>query len=115
MDLLASSGSDVPITDAFRYGNYIEGVVWFVVGGLAFKAARDRGARRFAPAFLITFIAFGVSDWVESTTGAWWWPWWLFAWKAICVLAVVAMLYAVKRQAARGSLNAGRSGSNPSG
>jgi hypothetical protein len=31
----------------------------------------------------------GASDIVESRTGAWWRPWWLFAWKAVCVIALL--------------------------
>ena len=41
-----------PITDAFRYSNTAEGVVWLVVGVLAFKAARDKALPRLALAFL---------------------------------------------------------------
>ena len=92
--------SDADITDAFRYSNYIEGVVWFAVGGLAFKAARDRGAGHFAPWFLVTFLAFGLSDWLESITGAWWRPWWLFVWKAAGVIIVLALTIAAKRSIA---------------
>lgn len=80
-----------PITDSFRYSNYIEGVVWIVVGLLALKAARDRNCPRHAWPLLIVFVLFGFSDWVESTIGAWWRPWWLFVWKAACVLAILAI------------------------
>ena len=38
----------------------------------------------------LLFVAFGISDAVELTTGAWWRPWWLFLWKAICVGSLVA-------------------------
>ncbi|MDB5325855.1 MAG: hypothetical protein JWM57_1424 [Phycisphaerales bacterium] len=90
--------SDPTITDAFRYSNYIEGVFWFAVGALAFKAARDRGCPRHAKWLLITFVIFGFSDWVESTTGAWWRPWWLFVWKAVCVVAVVVITVHARRR-----------------
>jgi hypothetical protein len=29
---------------------------------------------------------FGISDLIESETGAWWEPWWLFVMKSLCVL-----------------------------
>jgi hypothetical protein len=31
---------------------------------------------------------------VEARTGAWWEPWWLFVWKALCV---VGLLYGCLR------------------
>ena len=80
-----------PITDAFRYSNYVEGFFWTGVGLLAFKAARDRQLPRLAWAYLGTLIVFGCSDWVESTTGAWWRPWWLFVWKAVGVAVLVGL------------------------
>lgn len=36
--------------------------------------------------------AFGISDFVEAHTGAFWKPWWLFAWKAACVLALLLLV-----------------------
>lgn len=95
-----------PITDAFRYSNYVEGFLWIFVGILSWKAARDRRFPRMAVALLVTFIIFGFSDWVESTTGAWWRPWWLFAWKAACVTAVVAMLVGAKMSQRRPGISA---------
>lgn len=86
--------NDGPITDAFRYSNYVEGFFWIGVGLLAWKAARDRALPRLARAYLGTLIVFGFSDWVESTTGAWWRPWWLFAWKAACVAVLVGLTVA---------------------
>ena len=86
--------TDVVITDAFRDSNYVEGFFWIGVGLLAFKAARDRKVPRLAWAYLGTLIVFGCSDWVESTTGAWWRPWWLFAWKAACVGVLVGLTVA---------------------
>jgi hypothetical protein len=42
-------------------------------------------------------VPFGLSDLVESQTGAWWTPWWLFAWKALCVLGLLACGVALVR------------------
>jgi hypothetical protein len=36
-----------------------------------------------------TLAVFGGSDLVEARTGAWWRPWWLFVWKAACVLVLL--------------------------
>lgn len=40
----------------------------------------------------VTLILFGFSDIVEASTGAWWRPWWLFVWKALCVLILLMLL-----------------------
>ncbi|HTD65354.1 MAG TPA: hypothetical protein VK846_02340, partial [Candidatus Limnocylindria bacterium] len=36
----------------------------------------------------LTLAVFGGSDLVEARTGAWWKPWWLFVWKALCVIGL---------------------------
>jgi len=60
------------------------------------------GPRRDAVAAAVAFVAFGGSDVVESFTGAWWRPWWLFAWKAACVLGLLVLLARRRRRQARG-------------
>jgi len=35
-------------------------------------------------------VLFGVSDLIEARTGAWWRPWWLCCWKAVCLTGMVA-------------------------
>lgn len=77
------------ITPEFRYANYAEGVLWMVVGVVTLFVVRQRGAQRLAFGMLATLVVFGVSDWVETTTGAWYRPWWLFVWKAVCVAILV--------------------------
>ncbi len=70
-------------------GNAIEAAFWILIG-VAFAvfammkgSAASRG-RMFSIAGV--FVLFGLSDVVEIQTGAWWNPWWLFVWKAACVL-----------------------------
>ena len=49
----------------------------------------------------IGLMAFGVSDFVEMATGAWWEPWWLLVWKGICVgvfIYIFIHLYFERRQ-----------------
>jgi hypothetical protein len=53
-------------------------------------AERFRPAARPSRGIGITMLVFGASDLVEMRTGAWWSPWWLFAWKAACVLLLLA-------------------------
>jgi hypothetical protein len=48
------------------------------------------------------FLVFGISDLIESQTGAWWRPLWLLLMKAACVAVVVAGFvgyYRIKKSA----------------
>ena len=82
------------ITREFVYLNYIEAVMWIALGlGAAVQALRFRGpGRRDLVVLAIDLIAFGVSDIIETQTGAWWRPWWLLAWKVTCVAVMLALL-----------------------
>lgn len=46
----------------------------------------------------LSFAVFGVSDLIESETGAWWRPWWLFGMKAACVLGFLLAWRANRRK-----------------
>ena len=76
-------------------GNYIEALIWFLFAiGFAVNAGKTSGRTRINR--LITtliFLLFGGSDIVEVQTGAWWSPWWLFVWKASCVLSMVILFW----------------------
>ena len=63
-------------------------------------ALRRRQGRASAASAAVVFIAFGVSDIVETTTGAWWRPWWLLVWKGVCVLALLTLFVRWRRPAA---------------
>ena len=81
-------------------GNLVEGIFWSGVGlcfAISMLAPPVRWDKAVAAA---TFILFGLSDFVEMHTGAWWRPWWLLAWKATCVAVMGALLwrYTVRRQ-----------------
>jgi phosphotransferase system glucose/maltose/N-acetylglucosamine-specific IIC component len=80
-------------------GNYIESFLWFCFAiGFAVNAGKTSGRTRIHR--LITtliFLLFGGSDIVEVQTGAWWSPWWLFVWKASCVLSMVILLWVYLR------------------
>lgn len=64
------------------YFNLMEGCYWVGLGVLAAWRIR-RPVRR----YLLTadMVIFGLSDFVEMQTGAWWRPWWLLVWKASCI------------------------------
>lgn len=72
--------------------NLLEGCLWIALalGLLIYAALRSRLRSLALPA--VALIAFGCSDFVEMTTGAWWRPWWLLLWKAACVLTLAAAL-----------------------
>lgn len=47
-------------------------------------------------------VIFGASDWFEANThNEWWRPWWLFLWKAACVLALLAVTVNAYRRRGR--------------
>jgi hypothetical protein len=89
----------------FALSNRIEAVFWIAIAmAMIIAAMRQSGAARI-DCFIaaIAFALFGLSDLVETKTGAWWRPWWLFAWKAACVLALLVLFvrYLRRRRLAR--------------
>jgi hypothetical protein len=80
-------------------GNYFEALIWFLFAiGFAVNAGKTSGKTRINR--LITtliFLLFGGSDIVEVQTGAWWSPWWLFVWKASCVLSMAILFWVYLR------------------
>ena len=77
--------------DLERDGNLIEAGVWFLLSIVllvyAFRSAKQFRFVLFV--LVVTLAAFGGSDLVEARTGAWWKPWWLFVWKAACVIMLL--------------------------
>ncbi|MBE7495235.1 MAG: hypothetical protein HS117_09830 [Verrucomicrobiaceae bacterium] len=86
-------------TDFSRLFNLGEACLWFVIALLLLFRPPPRLAvtawRWWLP---LAFAVFGLSDLIESGTGAWWHPWWLLVMKAACVLA---FLLAWRAQRAR--------------
>ncbi len=82
------------ITDEFRYLNFLEACLWVAIAAIAAViAARNPGrVRSRCLTLALTLVAFGISDVVETRTGAWWRPWWLLVWKAACVVVLLALL-----------------------
>ena len=85
--------------------NRVEAALWIAIAlAMMLEARRSRGAARIdCFAASLAFALFSFSDIVETTTGAWWRPWWLLAWKSACVLAFLVLLVRhVKRTRRRG-------------
>ena len=72
--------------------NSFESVLWLVISitllRQAFRQPNLKG-RLLLSAFGL--FAFAGTDVVEMQTGAWWRPWWLFAWKAACMMLLVGV------------------------
>jgi hypothetical protein len=78
--------------DPLALGNLIEAGLWLVIALiLVGKALTVRGAiRRVLLVLAGAFVAFGISDVIESQTGAWWRPPWLLLLKGSCILVFLA-------------------------
>lgn len=78
----------MPLSD---WVNWIEVFLWSIAGIAVLASARRCGSDRRALAITagIAFLLFAGSDYVELSTGAWWKPPWLLAWKAACVAALL--------------------------
>lgn len=90
------------------FANLIEAGLWFAVALVwLLKSIQANRPLRFIFAFLaIAFLAFGISDLIESQTGAWWRPLWLLCLKGTCVVSFVlgfAAYYRIKRATGRES------------
>jgi len=79
------------ITREFIVSNYVECGLWCSIG-LGFVIAWIRYRLLDAVIAAVTFLLFGLSDYIEAHTGAWWQPWPLLALKAGCILVFIVLL-----------------------
>ena len=78
--------------------NLCEGIMWVVIALiLAIKAVKQRQYRRFSIWASVSFLLFGISDFIEMKTGAWWVPWPLLLLKAACVASFLACLVSYRK------------------
>lgn len=84
--------------------NVAEAALWFAFAAIiALLGGRVRGLTpRPRAAWAIAFLAFGVSDLIESRTGAWWKPAGLLVYKGVCLAAIAGVGLIVLRNRARG-------------
>jgi hypothetical protein len=81
----------------FVYTNYAEAGLWVALSVVTIVKRNSRSSWGLA-GFL---LAFGVSDVIETRTGAWYEPIGLLALKAVCVVGIVtcgAMVWRARRQ-----------------
>ena len=77
--------------DLERDGNIIEAGVWFLLSLVlvGYVFTQPKPLRPALWLLAVTMAVFGSSDLVEARTGAWWTPWWLFVWKALCAVGLL--------------------------
>lgn len=86
--IFATSFINMSLEQIFNLG---EGILWIMIAGyLLLRSRWDRIYRMILIGGSVTFLFFGISDFIEMQTGAWYRPWWLFAFKALCVISLIA-------------------------
>jgi hypothetical protein len=79
--------------------NLCEGIMWVVIAlVLAINAVKQRKYRLFSIWASVSFLLFGVSDFIEMKTGAWWEPWQFLLLKVICVASFFACLVSYRKR-----------------
>jgi len=93
------------------WANGVEGVLWIAIGAVVFARTEKHGGRRagIGGTAAFAFFWFGVSDFLEIGTGAWWRPVWLLLLKTVCVATLLGCLIAYRRaqRAAEGQVDQG--------
>jgi hypothetical protein len=82
--------------------NRFEAALWLLISAWIALNAATRWIRKATVPYYqsiaaIAFALFGVSDIIESFTGAWWIPWWLLVLKASCILAFIYCYLSLRR------------------
>lgn len=79
--------------------NVVEAAIWMALATwLLYLALRTRShLKPTIFVFSVTLYFFGVSDMIETQTGAWYRPLGLFLLKAVCVLLITVCLYQLFR------------------
>jgi glycerol-3-phosphate acyltransferase PlsY len=82
------------IETARAKGARIEAVIWMAGASwfLFLALRRQTSLKRAFLVFAVTLFVFGISDVIETQTGAWYRPWGLFVLKALCVLFIAGCL-----------------------
>ena len=72
--------------------NQLESLLWFGIAliliGQAFFNKHVSPYKMLMIQSAIAFILFGISDLIESQTGAWWKPWPLLIFKGACLISI---------------------------
>ena len=100
-----------PKTAMLELLNTIEGIYWLIAGllaaGLAIKRKWDQ---RGTAVLVVALVFFGISDFVEVDSGAWWRPWWLLVWKGACLALIGFGILMIRKRAASRATDRDRDG-----
>lgn len=79
--------------------NIAEAIFWVVLALVI--AVRSRGAppalRPIGYVAAVAFFAFAGTDLVEAQSGAWYRPWWLLVYNAVCVTVIAGCLWQYRK------------------
>lgn len=81
-------------TREFVLANYFEAALWIAIGLIVLVRRRGRLGMSLSGAL----FAFGISDIVETRTGAWYEPGWLLVWKCACVGFILVLTIKLVRR-----------------
>lgn len=82
--------------------NLGEGLLWLAIGlVIGIRTLRSKDGKRIGCGAAVSFALFGVSDFIEMRTGAWYSPWSLLALKAACVVSLLAHFIAYRKRQGR--------------
>ncbi len=80
--------------------NLCEGLLWLAIAAaLMWRAPKNGLPRKLSVGAALSFALFGISDFIEVGTRAWYWPWPLLVLKAACVALLLAHLYLSRNDA----------------
>jgi hypothetical protein len=86
--------------------NLGEGLLWLVIAFMiTIRTVRSKSGRRIGFGAAVSFALFGVSDFIEMRTGAWYSPWPLLLLKAACVISLLAHFVAYRKQHASNAVS----------
>ena len=72
--------------------NFWEAWFWIALAVLYILLCfRKQAHRKLCLTTTLVFFVFGLTDFVEMKTGAWYRPWWLLLWKGACVVGLIAL------------------------
>ena len=103
--------------------NFIEGIWWIGLGvwgtwyygclNLSIKnpsaiessgpriesgVTKQRSTKAYNILLVLILILFGISDFFEMATGAWWRPWWLLIWKGLCLIVGIILVILILKE-----------------
>ncbi len=91
----------MPASDPKDVYNQLEPFIWYALAILLVPALRRHSPWKERYALALVVVVFGTSDFFETV--AWWTPWWLLMWKAVCLLILAIMSLRIWSRFKKGS------------